>query len=122
MSLKDNAIIVENTGGQLKYIKNPVYNVDENGLTVDFTDTERFIFEDNRLKCSHMEIFNDGPNDCIVAFDTDLDSIDIECWDTYAYKIYSGKPYNYISHDGEAGTMSLITAAGETAKITIMVW
>jgi hypothetical protein len=122
MSLKQRATVVENTGGQLKYLHSPVYNVDSNGLNIDFTDTEIFEFEDGRLKCSHLEIFNSGPDRCMVGFDTDYSTMDPECRDTFSLMIYPGKPYNYISLDGEADTMSLKTLTGTTATIEIIVW
>lgn len=122
MSLKDNATIVENTGGQLKYLKNPVFNVDSNGLDIDFSDTELYEFEDNRKKCSHIEIFNKGTNDCMIGFDTQSTLLDSEDRKTFNFMIYPGKPYNYISLDGEADTMSLKTLSGTTTIIEILVW
>ena len=118
--MKLRATIVENTGGQLKYLKQPVYVVNANGLNVSFVND--FEFEDGRKKCSHLEIFNNGPNDCMVGFDTDFNSMNSEDRKTFELMIYPGKPYNNISLDGEADTMSLKTLAGETATIEIIVW
>jgi hypothetical protein len=109
MSLKQRATIVENTGGQLKYLHNPTILVDDNGLNIDFTDTEKFVFEDNRLKCSHLEIFNLGPSKCMIAFDTHASLINYLDRLSFNFWIYPGKPFNYISLDGEADTMSLKT-------------
>lgn len=122
MSLKDNATIVENTGGQLKYLRNLIHPVDENGYDINFSDTEKFVFEGGRKKCSHLEIFNNGPQSCMIGFDTQSSLIDSNDKSTYAFTIYPAKPFNYISLDGEANTMSMKTIAGETAKLEILVW
>lgn len=122
MSLKQRATVVENTGGQLKYLQNPTVIVDDNGLNIDFTDTERFVFEDNRLKCSHLEIFNLGPDKCMVGFDTHFSLIDYLDRATFSFYIYPGKPFNYISLDGEADSMSLRTLSNTIAELEIIVW
>lgn len=121
MSLKQNATIVENTGGQLKFLKNRVFTVYDRGLNEDFTDTENYIFEDNRKKCSHIEIFNKGSATCLMAFDTTFGSIDPGNWRTYV-PIYPGKPYNYLSLDGEASSISFKTLSGTSTIIEIIVW
>lgn len=122
MSLKQRATVVENTGGQLKYLQSPIFVVDENGLDVDFTNTEIFKFEDNRLKCSHIELFNLGQDKCMIGFDTQASLVDCLDRSTFSFTIHPGKPFNYISLDGEADSMSLRTLAGTTATIEIIVW
>ena len=122
MSLKSRATIVENTGGQLKFLSNPIAVVDENGLDIDFNDKEKFIFEDNREKCSHIEIFNNGPGKCMIGFDTVASLVDCVDRSTFSFVIYPGKPFNYISLDGEADSISMRTLPGKTANLEIIVW
>ena len=122
MSLKSRATIVENTGGQLKYLRNLNVIVDSNGLDIDFTDTDIFEFEDNRKKCSHLEVFNVGPDKCMIGFDTQASLVDCLDRSTFGFTIHSGTPFNYISLDGESDSMSLRTLAGTTAELEIIVW
>lgn len=122
MSAKKNASFVENTGGQLKYLRNLVHPIDETGLNIDFTDTEKFTFEDGRKKCSHMEIFNKGQSECMIGFDTQASLMDSECRETFAFMIYPGRPFNSFSIDGEADTMSLKTLPETTTIIELIVW
>lgn len=122
MSLKQRETVVENTGGQLKYLQNPLVVVNSNGLDIDFTDGEVFQFEDNRKKCSHIEIFNTGPDKCMIGFDTQAGLVDCLDRSTFSFTIHSGKPFNYISLDGEADSMSLRTLTGKTATLEIVVW
>ena len=120
--MKQRATVVENTGGQLKYLQDPIVNVNSNGISLDFTNTEIFEFEDNRKKCSHLEIFNTGPDKCMIGFDTTSTLVDSLGKSTRSFTIYPGKPFNYISLDGEADSMSMRTLAGTTATLEIIVW
>lgn len=122
MSLKSRATITENTGGQLKYLRNLNVIIDSNGLDIDFTDTDIFEFEDNRKKCSHLEVFNVGPGKCMIGFDTQASLVDCLDRSTFGFTIHSGMPFNYISLDGESDSMSLRTLAGTTAELEIIVW
>lgn len=119
MTLKKRATIVENTGGQLKYQKSLEFVVDENGLDIDFTV---FDFEDNRKGISHIEIFNQGPDKCMIGFDTQVILVDCLDRSTFNFPIFPGKPYNYISNDGEAEYMSLRTLPDETTTLLILIW
>ena len=122
MSLKSRATITENTGGQLKYLRNLNVIIDSNGLDIDFTDTDIFEFEDNRKKCSHLEVFNVGPDKCMIGFDTQASLVDCLDRSTFGFTIHSGMPFNYISLDGESDSMSLRTLAGTTAELEIIIW
>lgn len=119
MSLKSRATLVENTGGKLRYQKNLEFVVDSNGLDQDFTVFE---FEDNREGISHIEIFNQGANTCMIGFDTQAELVDCLDRSTFNFPIFSGKPYNYISQDGEAKSISLRTLPGTTTTILILIW
>ena len=119
MSLKSRATVVENTGGQLKYLKNIESVVDENGLDIDFTD---FDFEDNREGISHIEIFNTGLETCMIGFDTQAVLVDCLDRSTFSLPIFPGSPYNYISNDGEANSISMRTLQGKTTTILIIIW
>jgi predicted ester cyclase len=122
MAQKDNIKLVENTGGQLKYLQSKIIKVNSNGIDIDFADTEFFEFENGRLKCNHLDIFNNGPNKCMIGFDTTARSDDFLGVPNFSFTIYSGKPFNFISLDGEADSMSLRTLSDETATIEIIVW
>jgi len=119
MTLKQRATIVENTGGQLKFQKNLEPVVDSNGLDIDFT---QFEFEDNRKGISHIEIFNQGPDKCMIGFDTQAVLVDCLDRSTFNFPIFSGKPFNYISEDGEATSISMRTLPGEIATLLIIFW
>ena len=69
-----------------------------------------------------VTIFNNGPNDCMIGFDTQGSIMDCLDRSTFAFTIYSGKPFNYISLDGEADSISFRTNTGESAQIEIIVW
>jgi hypothetical protein len=122
MGQKENARLSEATGGQLKYLQSPVILVGDLGHDLDFTNTEDFTFEAGRLKCNHLEIFNNGPGKCMIGFDTQANLVDCLDRSTFSFTIYPGKPFNYISLDGEADSMSLRTLAGTTAELEIIVW
>ena len=122
MGLKDNVKLVENTGGQLKYINSRVVVVSDVGLDINFADTDIFEFENGRLKCNHLEIFNSGPSKCMIGYDTEARLMEWENRSTFNHPIYSGSPFNYISHDGESDSMSFRTLAGTTAELEIIVW
>jgi hypothetical protein len=119
MGAKENAKLVEMTGGQLKYIQNFETLVSDVGFDIDFSILD---FEQTSKKCNHIEIYNKGPNNCMIGFDTEAALVDCLDRSTFNFPIYSGKPYNYISHDGEAGSISMRTLTGETATILILVW
>ena len=119
MSLKSRATVVENTGGQLKYQKNLEPIVGPNGLDIDFTEFE---FEDNREGISHIEIFNLGPDKCVIGYDTQKSLVDCLDRSTFNHPIFPGKPFNYISIDGEANSMSMKTLPGKSTTLLIIIW
>jgi len=122
MSAKSNAKLSEMTGGQLKYLNNKFLVVEDIGLNLDFADSELFIFEDGRKKCNHLEIFNNGPNECMIGFDTEFILMNFLDRSSFNFMIYPGKPFNYISLDGEADSMSFRTLSGKTAEIELIAW
>jgi hypothetical protein len=119
MGQKDNVSLTENTGGQLKYMQSFIMNVRDHGDDIDFTTLE---FELDRKKCNHLEIFNSGPDKCMIGFDTVSGQVDCLDRSTFSFTIYPGKPFNYISLDGEADSMSMRTLTGEAAQLEIIVW
>lgn len=119
MGQKDNAKLVESTGGQLKYVQNFEPVISDIGLDIDFTILN---FENDRKKVNHIEIFNNGPDKCMIGYDTTAKLVD--CLDrmTFNHPIFPGKPYNYTSFDGEADSISMRTLPGKTATLLILVW
>lgn len=93
--------------------------VTDKGLDIDFTVMD---WEDNRKKCSHIEIFNKGPDKCMIGFDTQAVLVDCLDRSTFSFAIYPGKPFNYISLDGEADSMSMRTLSGTKTTLEIIVW
>ena len=116
MTLKLRATVTEITGGQLKYIRTFKPNVNENGFNIDFEDIN---FEDNREKCSHIEIVNTGSKVCMIAFDTMATLIDYEDLSTFNLEI---SPNEYKILDGEADSISMRTYPGKSTTLKVLVW
>ena len=58
----------------------------------------------------------------MIGFDTQAVLVDCLDRSTFNIPIFPGKPYNYISEDGEAESISMRTLPGETATLLILIW
>ena len=115
--MKSRATIVENTGGKGSFLKNLEPVISDIGLDIDFTEFE---FEDDRKGISHIEIFNLGPEKCMIGYDTTAELVDCLDRSTFNHPIFPGKPFNYVSHDIEAESISMRTLPGTTTTLLII--